>query len=302
MHDVKMPMVWWVVAAVAVTGCSMPAVEARHALPAAVNVTTFPVEVDVATFSTAGDAGTDVGDLAAKLTRTRMPDAFACQAGGAVLSIGGQVRITVGDSTGRRALRTYDAQADQPETVEVPSLVRKVDMEALFEVRPNAPGRTPVLISTRHSYDSLNDPNLRGPLGMDRPDRPEAVPSVEHIAARLLVLCVDDFWGMVTPGEMQVKLTLRPAPGPDAALGIAAARDGDLPAAAEHFQAAEQQYPRDKDVVFDLATLREATGRLAEARQRYQDVAELTHNRDAAALTGAQRVRLVMIQQGTRPE
>lgn len=210
-------------------------------------------------------------------------------AGPADLVVGTRVRVETEDVEQSRTVRRLNPDTRQMELFDVPGMVRTVEVLAAFNVQVGRTGRK-IGVETRRSYRSTDDPRTRGPLGLDRADDPANVPAAETIVRELLGACVEEFVGMLAPGEVAARIPLRPAPGPSGAKGLEAARRGEYVVAAGHFKDALKTNPDDANLLFDLAAVSECAGELQAALELYRKVRELTGDRDVAAHEGAVRV------------
>jgi len=175
------------------------------------------------------------------------------------------------------------------ETIEVPALVRTASVRATFEVR-QADGERLAAAEVPATYRSTQDPRTRGPLGLDRGDDPANIPPADTIVRELLASCADRFVEMLRPREATVRISLRPAPGADAAKGLEAARRGKYEAAAEHFREALRSAPASADLLFNLGAVLEADGRFPDALAAYEQAVHAAEE-DVAAAEGAARAR-----------
>jgi len=286
---------------VSAIGCSGPTVLVIHTLPAAVPVADLSSKFVPGSFTVEGQPNGKIASLAAKLLAEHMPETWrrtSRQANGSTLEVAGLVHIKAEDRATKRGLLRRDAAGKELREVEVPSLVRRVCLETRFVVTQAGAPEPLVTVETRKSYDSTADPRVRGELGLSRNDDPEKVPPTDEIVTELLVECIQEFWQMVTPTVARKEIALKPVGGPDAAAGFRAVEAGDLASAVEHFRKAARAKPDEHNALFDLAVVREATGKLTEALEDFRQAAKLASSEDTEAAEGAKRVHVVMIQQG----
>ena len=208
--------------------------------------------------------------------------------GSADLVVGARLGMETKDVEQPRTVRRLNPDTRQMETFDVPGLVRTVEVLAAFNVQVVRTGRK-IGVETRRSYRSTGDPRTRGPLGLDRPDDPANVPAAEMVVRELLGACVEEFVGMLAPGEVTARIPLRPAPGPSGAKGLEAARRGEYAAAVGHFKDALKAKPDDANLLFDLAAVSECAGELQAALELYRKVQAFTGDRDVAVHEGAVR-------------
>lgn len=294
-----------ILSGLAASGCATPTVAITHKLPAAVPVLNLPAKVSAENFAPRADASPSLARLAAKLVIERMPAAIGPakageSAGANLFTVGGTVRVKAHDVKGRRLLRVLDRASGKLRAEQLPSLVRTADLEADFVVRRRGSDQPIVTIETRRRYNSATDPAVRGELGLRRPDDPALVPPLDKVCQRMLAECVDEFWAMLTPSEINLRVRLRPVPGPQARAGFQAVRQGRIDAAVEQFEAAALARANQPDTLYDLAVLREAAGKLPQALANYRKVVSLTDHGDKQAVSAAKRVKLVMAQQAVK--
>jgi len=279
----------------AAVGCAPPALAVRHRLAPDVPIPAGAARVRLGEVTVADGPA----DGYAAFVAERLAERLDASGGYGVatrearepadLVVGARLGIQAKDVEQPRTVRRLNPDTRQMEQFDVPGLVRTVEVLAAFDVRVVRTGRK-IGVETRRSYRSTDDPRTRGPLGLERPDDPANVPAAETIVRELLGACVEEFVGMLAPGEVTARIPLRPAPGPSGAKGLEAARRGDYAAAVGHFKDALKAKPDDANLLFDLAAVSERAGELQAALKLYRKVQELTGDRDIAAHEGAVRV------------
>jgi len=180
--------------------------------------------------------------------------------------------LTVTDRRGERVVRVYDKEEKALQEVVLPSLVREVSLKVDYRVRL-ADGTDQGIIEVRCSYSSLDDPDVRGPLGLERGDDPARVPAPSVILRQLARQSAEQFAGLLKPVVMEAAVPLQPAAGAEAGEGFRAVKRGELAAAAEHFETALSARPGNANLQFNLAVVAEALGRFRQAEGLYGAVA-----------------------------
>jgi len=279
----------------AAVGCGPPVLAVRHRLAPDLPIPAGAARVRLGEFTVAdgpadGYAAFVAERLAERLEASGGYGVATREArGSADLVVGARLGIQAKDVEQPRTVRRLNPDTRQMELFDVPGLVRTVEVLAAFDVQILRTGRK-IGVETRRSYRSTDDPRTRGPLGLDRPDDPANVPAAETIVRELLGACVEEFVGMLAPGEVTARIPLRPAPGPSGAKGLEAARRGEYAAAVGHFKDALKAKPDDANLLFDLAAVSECAGELEAALELYRKVQELTGDRDVGAHESAVRV------------
>lgn len=273
-------------AAACLAGCGAPVVEVVHELPP-------PVPLPPDTGLKPGDVAVDGvdeawipeylwGEIMRRLPERVDPDADLRR------PLEGRVKVVVEEDSGVRPVRRWGTNAGPARRVELPYLVRRVDIGLVLEIRLDPPRSgtgvpNDLWLETRASYDSTSDPDVRGERGLHRGDDPRRVPPTEEIIRSLIARCVDDAAGMIEPVEMPVTLRFRPAGGAEAAKGLNVAGEREFAAAAEHFRAALEAAPEDAALHFNLGLALEGAGDFAEAAEVYRTAAEASSGQDAEA-------------------
>ena len=294
-----------VAATVLIAGCSGPVVTVRHTLPAAVPL---PAGVETVRVRKFAAHAADTGEVAALLTESlqkRLSRHWAidgdARARARAVDVGGTIALETKDVKGTRTVRRWDGQTRTWHAVQVPTLVRSATATVEFAVsRPGAKDRL-FTIETRRSYTSPEDPRVRGELGLDRPDDPARVPSMDRILRVLLGQCADSLVEMISPREVTADVPMRGTWNSAGSAGLKAAEEGDFAAAIRHLQAAVASDPKDVNLLFDLAAACEAAGKLEEALTHYKAVVERTKGGDSVAAEAAKRVERVLKRLGKRP-
>ncbi len=279
-----------------ISGCSGPAIHLRHHFGGAVDLGTDPARFQVGQFQV--QPGTLNGlppylqnNLQLMLTDLNQSTSVGSPPAAASDSqtVEGVITVIAEDFSGVRPLRQWNVQNHDFEEREVPTLRRDVTVKVDFLLRNSAAPSGTVTLETSRSYTSNQDPQVRGPESLLRPDDPGRVPPVDAIARKLIDECLSDFIAMIHPYEVNAEVPLRYVGGNDAAAGRRAAKKGDYAAAARYFQSALQKKPSHPDLHFNLAVVREAAGDLPAAEEQYRQVLEL-HPSDEPARLGLDRV------------
>ena len=279
-------------AAAFAAGCAAPVLTVRHVLPAA-----LPLPADVGLVRAKGfdvdpPSGATVWAPAAQGLDERLAALWPEGGRGATADVGGKVRIEVKDAPGSRDVRRWDAATRAWVAEAAATLVRTATVDVDFVVT-RGDARL-VAVECRRTYDSAEDPRVRGDLGLERPDDPARVPPADQVVRELLDDCVTSFCEMIAPGEVTVRVPTRGTLNGEGAAGLKAAAGGDFQAAVRHLEAAVAASPNDVNLLFDLAVACEAAGRLDAAQAHYCAVAERTANRDRLAADGAARTERVL--------
>jgi len=281
------------VLACALAGCGGPTVTITHHLPGAApmpdGVTSFrAAALSIEGFSEGGITFTMTKMLGEKLSALSRP-------GGSAVVVNATARVTVSETKGTARLRRRNPKTRKLEAIELPSLVRKVDVEADFTVaRPG--GEQIVTVETRRSYNSAEDPRIRGELGLQRPDDPVLVPLTGQIVRELLVECADALCRMLASDEIVVESAMRPTSVREGRRGLTAAEKGDYGEAKGHFEAGLKRFPDSKPLWFNLALAAEAADDLEAALQAYDQLVTRSGGRDTEADEGATRTRRILIR------
>jgi hypothetical protein len=204
------------------------------------------------------------------------------------LEMGGVVTVRVSDDSGTRPARRRGPEGEL-KLVELPYLVRTVDVRVVFAVAPKSGGQ-PVELETHRSYASNRDPAVLGQYGLARGDDPAGVPPADEVTRELLVECVQTARGMLAPVEMPVTLAFRYAGGDPAQAGLAAVEKGEYAEAVEEFRSAVEEDPENPALQFNLAAACEADGRFAAAEEHYRAALAASGGEDEEARLSAERV------------
>jgi len=286
-----------------IMGCSGPVITLRHHLGGAVDMGQNPVAWHVGTFEVQPDSLTDlplylknqlqkrISNYTTSTSIAHKPDSPASS-----LTVTGAIIASAEAIEGMRSIRQWNAQRQQLENVEVPSLQRQVTLKVHFVLHNSSNPAHDVTLETYRSYSTNQDPMIRGEEGLLRADDPQRVPSVDSIAQKLVDECLGDFIAMIQPYEITAAIPLRRVWGGDAGKGLRAAKQGDYTAAAQFFQAALAAKPDHAALYFNLAVMREADGDWAGAETYYRLALEQQPS-DELSQTGLERVmRLRQIQ------
>jgi hypothetical protein len=279
-----------------ISGCSGPAIHLRHHLGGAVDLGTDPARLQVGQFQVQPDTLTGLppylqNNLQLMLTDLNQSTSVGTSpiTASASQTVEGGITVIAEDVSGVRPLRRWNVQTHDFEEREVSTLRRDVTVKVDFLLRNSAASSGDVTLETSRSYTSNQDPQVRGPESLLRPDDPDRVPPVDAIARHLIDECLSDFIAMIHPYEITAEVPLRYVGGTEAAAGRRAAKKGDYAEAARYFQSALNRNPSYPDLHFNLAVVQEAAGNLAAAEEQYHLVLERQAS-DESARTGLDRV------------
>ena len=288
-------MLMCVVLALGLAGCG-GVVTVRHVLPADLPVPQRADALTVGTFTAA--QGTPYAERAAKLLLGRLGELAKSQPqtgeipAGQAVTVSGEVYVQTHDARGRRTVRRRDPETESYADVELPTLVRTTAVRVDFTLT-GADGRRIAGAETRAQYDSLDDPRVRGELGLARPADPAKVPPVEQIADELLAECVDAFARMLTPPVVTAPMKLRGTLNADGRRAVNEALEGNYEAALPLARAAAAAEPKNADLLLNLAIIEELCGQLDSALGHYAQLANDSTDPNHPARSAAQRVRRV---------
>ena len=285
-----------VLIAMLLVGCGAPAVTVSHTLPAAV-----PLEADIGQLRAGNIAftgyDTAIGEPAKDILAKRLAEA-KLPAGSQIARVDVKAVISVVDKAGQRQVRRVNPQTTQIEIVDLPSLVRTVDLMVEFSVVDPSTGKTLLGVDTHRSYTSTGDPRMWGELGLTRPDDPDQVPPADTVLQEMFADSADEFCNMLAPVVVTETIQMRPTLNSDGSAGLKAAESGDFAAALSHLQAATSAEAKNVDLMFDRAVAAEAAGQLEEAMTSYRSAFELSKDKDAEAQAGAERLRRIIARMG----
>jgi len=289
-------------------GCAGPVVKVSHVLPAAV-----PMPADIVLINPRGpfavtppDAG-PYGQFVIDLLNERpllvgsgvkgrllreAPEIQPEQ----VVSVGGRITIKANDARGTRQVLRPNAATREPELLDLPTLVRTLELTVDFVLTRAHSGERVTTVETRRSYSSTADPRVRGELGLHRPDDPERIPPTDQVIRELLTECAETFRAMVLPLVVTAEIPMRGTLNEQGSQGLKAAERGAFGNAVGFFESAVKQSPNDMNLLFNLAVACEAAGRLPDAARHYQTVADQTSGRDLHAAESAQRVQRILLR------
>ncbi|MFO8011769.1 MAG: tetratricopeptide repeat protein [Phycisphaerae bacterium] len=297
-------MVLLATCAAAMAGCAAPVLSVRHDLPAAVPLPEDARMVRVGDFSVHPPGHDDAAavltqGLQKRLSRHWAIDGDADTRARAV-RLTGAVAIKTDDARGTRRVRRYDKAAGAWREAEVPTLVRTASAHVTCRVARPGTKEPLFAVEADRSYDSTADPQVRGELGLGRPDDPDRVPPTDTILADLLDGCAEDVVAMLSPQAVEAEVRTRGTLDGLGNDGLKAAEQDDLETAVRLLTEAVTKHPDDAALRFDLAAVLEAAGRLEAALEHYVAVLEQTDGRDADAAVAARRVERVLTRRGAR--
>ena len=281
-----------VLLAMLLAGCGAPTVAVSHTLPAAV-----PLPADIGQLQTGNIAITGYDAvmaapakdmLAKRLAEAKLP------AGSQTARVDVKVVISVVDTQAQRQMRRVNPQTRQIEIVDLPSLVRTIDLKAEFAIVDIAGGKVLLGVDTQRSYTSTGDPRMWGELGLARPDDPDQVPPTDTILREMFADCVEEFCNMLAPIVVTETIQMRRSLTGLQAPGLKAVEAGDFAAALSHFQDTAVTNSSDMTTTFNLAVIAEKTGQLELAHKNYEFAVGNSNNTDEEAIAGAQRVRRII--------
>jgi hypothetical protein len=293
-----------------VAGCA-PELTVRHVMPAGLPLPPEIALMNAGTFTVRAEPKGDFAALASFAQETlakRLADVSLRSAApreGAEITpdrcatVGGTIHVSWQDQRGRRVVRRRGGEAGELKKVELPSLIREVDVRVEFAVRRASGGEALGAAEVRRSYNSAADPRVRGELGLGRADDPSRVPAADDVLKELMSDCIEAFCRLAQPVEVTARLALRGVSGQSAEAGLKAARDGQYPQAAAHFAEALRAKPEETDLHFNLAATAEVGGDLETALKHYEQARgtkppDAEAKPDAEAEAGALRVGRVL--------
>jgi len=279
-------------------GCAAPALSVRHTLPAPVPLPKGTEMVRVGAFRVTPAGHEHAAAVLTEALQKRLSRHWAidgdADARARAVRMTGRIALETNEARGTRPVRTWDEAAGAWQDRKVPTFVRTASAHVTCRVTPPDAGGTGFAVEAERSYDSTADPQVRGELGLGRPDDPDRVPPMDTIVAGLLDGCADDVVHMLAPQAVEADIQTRAVWDGEANEGLKAAEAGRWDQAIEHLVNAVEKNPDDTAVRFDLAAALEATGRLEAALGHYQAVLERTDGKDTDAALAAQRVERVL--------
>lgn len=298
--------------AVLAGGCEAPTVTVRHELPAVLPVDPRQDTLDIRPVNVTADANAaDMNLRADKLadsTQKRLIEGLrpwvrsSGEGTDGAVAIASDLRVGVQDRIHQRSER--QGRPGQMQTVQLDSLVRKVDVRLRCAFTPAGADRPAMVVQVRRDYSSLADANVRGSLGLHRGDDPHRIPAAEAVARELAGRCAAAMAEILQPPVLEANVPLRGSLNGRAAAGVQALAAGDAQKAVAELQAAHRQAPQDPAILFDLAVAYESAGQLQQALPLYRQLVgeEETPSRDPQAEKALRRVeRVLHRRQTTRP-
>jgi len=296
-----------------VAGCAAPVITVHHILPAALPLDGQDWQFQATSFvaSSVSPAGAIAQEDAADLLVAEFARRQTAQSGqvghpareGRTAWVAGKFDLTVTDRAGHRTVRLRNPQSGQLEPHELPTLVRKAMLRVDFQVRSDPDGPAIGTAEVRREYNSAVDPNVLGPLGLERSDDPQRIPAVRGILRSLSAHCVGEFFDMVRPLKIAAEVALQPASDADSRAGLRAVEENRYADAVVRFEKALAANPGDLNARFNLAASAEAAGDLAKARDNYAAVlkaADTKHPLRQPAADGLARVERVLLSRAAR--
>ena len=275
-------------------GCAGPVVKIEHRLPNAVELPKGVGTLRAGDFDVEGYSHEMAEKFVQDALTERLQKIAVRQEGniysGRVMTVGGTVRIDSKDAEGLRKVRLGNPTG-QTEERELASLVRRIKVNCVFTIKEKGTLSEPILVELERQYDSAGDARTRGELGLNRGDDPASVVATDTIVRELIVQCVKDFCGMIEPVVVESTCLLRGSWNSEAIQGAQAAKHGDYSAAVRHYSKATQQEAKNSDLWFNLGVVTEVRGDLSEAQHCYEQVIQLSKDRDKQALSAAERIR-----------
>ena len=285
-------------------GCAAPVLSVRHTLPAPVPLPEGTEMVRVGAFRVTPAGHEDAAAVLTEVPQNRLSRHWAidgdADARARAVRMTGRIALETNEARRTRPVRTWDEAAGAWQDREVPTLVRTASAHVTCEVGPPDAGEPLFAVEAERAYDSTADPQVRGELGLGRPDDPDRVTPMDAILADLLQGCAEDVVEMLAPQAVEAEIKTRAVWDGQANDGLKAAEAGRLGEAVEHLMNAAQKNPDDAAVRFDLAAALEAVGRLEAAIGHYRAVLEMTDGKDTEAALAVQRVERVLNRRGRR--
>ncbi len=299
----SMTMVLLAACAAATAGCAAPVLSVRHVLPAPVTLPEGTEMVRVGDFRV-HPPGHDAAAVLTEALQKRLSRHWAidgdADARARAVRLTGRITLKTDEQRATRTVRLYDEAAGAWQTRQVPTLVRTASAHVTCRVARPGTKEPLFALEADRAYDSTADPQVRGELGLGRPDDPDRVPPTDTILADLLVGCAEDVVAMLSPQAVEAEVRTRGTLDGLGNDGLKAAETGDLETAARLLTEAVEKHPDDATLRFDLAAVLEAAGRLEAALAHYEAVVEQTEGRDADAAVAAWRVERVLKRRGAK--
>ena len=193
----------------------------------------------------------------------------------------------------RRIEQGNPIKSDQM-TSEVDSLIRQVKLHAEFHIHSQRTSGQKVTLEARRHYDSREDPRIRGPLGLRRPDDPKNVPVVNTIVRELIAGSINAFYRMTAPLKIEARMQLKPVLNRQGQRGLKLTKAHKYADAVTSFQAGLDRHPKDKNLRFNLAAAAEAAGQLEKAFDAYQKLAISDPDTNSEIHQAVKRVKRVI--------
>jgi len=277
-------------------GCA-PTIEITHTLPPALPVPENLAQVEVGTFRVAtgpqdyyglfmGAEGMPVCDLPGRrriMTSVAPPSAVA--------KVGGNIFLQTEEREGQRVIRLYDEKAGGLVEKTVPTLVRTVNLRVVFELRRASDNEDLGGYEVRSTYTSLEDPRVRGPLGLGRGDDPDHVPAFETVIGEMLAAARAEFRDALAAPQVQATVPLRffQQTSDITAAQLEGVWTYEWRDAVAALRAALEQDPQNANLLWNLAVASEAAGEFTEAAESYRRAQEHFGKDNEVLSAGAER-------------
>lgn len=173
-------------------------------------------------------------------------------------------RVETRRSRGSRTVRVLD-NTQNPLPMKIPTTRMIVTLECDFALQSRHDDE-PVILATASRYDSLEDPRVRGAMGIGRNDDPGGVPSKAAVLRELAGECLAQFDAMTTCTEHHESVRLR---GPITPRVMHLVRRGEFRQAATGLEpyARSRNHP---SLWFSLGVIQERLERFQQAVECYE--------------------------------
>lgn len=276
-------------------GCGAPKVQVAYDLPGALAIPPEVRSIEVGQVNVSPGFWQGKRDNLEDALRSCMPAEYRPDDGAAAEAVlMAEAFIESAEKKGARAVRVW-ASRDEPMAERVmPTLHRRLDVRVVFTLT-GADGRRLLAAEDRKTYNSLEDPRVRGEDGLGRPDDPDRVPPAELLVGEMLHAAAETFCGMIAPVSTQAEHAFRQVDAKASGEAQRTAARGDYAVAVAMYQTAALERPDDADAQFNLGLAAEAAGDLALSEQAYGRAVELSNRNDTEAVNALARVRHVRL-------
>lgn len=269
----------------ACAGCVAPVVEIHHQAPADIVI---PSNTHVTEVRASGP-----GDgLAREHLRSRLECMFPAGGGKPAATIEADVRIDFDQSAGERQVRLLEPRK---ELASRPLATLKQSLGVSCRFLLSRQGEPPVVIAAAAHYRSVDDPRVRGELGLTRGDDPAKIPPFEQVLRETLDDCLSQLSALAAAPAQHSRIRLRY--DMHSLTGFSQVAKGHYAQAAAALARQASRHPDNKDLLFNLAVVEERLGLWADAIAHYQRVLDLSEGEDIEAQRQLRIVKAMSIRQ-----